>query len=218
MTARAFIAGCSGPVLTPEETAFFRAAEPWGFILFRRNVDTPEQVRALCASLRETVGRADAPILIDQEGGRVARLRPPVWPAFPPAEPESVLLNFLLYTDSDELTCPGNCPLTIKADAEVVWPERSADAFSGPSYSWRRGSVPHSSATLEDGRVVETMAAESFSAEVPYDTFLDIISAKRVVVRLGPDWVELTADQIEALREMHRRLPRQPPPDDSYSY
>jgi beta-N-acetylhexosaminidase len=84
MTSRAFIAGCSGHELTPDEIAFFREAAPWGFILFRRNVDTPEQVRALCASLRETVGRADAPILIDQEGGRVQRMGPPHWPKYPP--------------------------------------------------------------------------------------------------------------------------------------
>jgi beta-N-acetylhexosaminidase len=83
MTTRAFIAGCSGHELTPDETAFFKEASPWGFILFRRNVDTPEQVRALCASLRETVGCADAPILIDQEGGRVQRMGPPHWPKYP---------------------------------------------------------------------------------------------------------------------------------------
>jgi beta-N-acetylhexosaminidase len=84
LTACAFIAGCSGLVLTPEEEAFFRAAEPWGFILFRRNVETPAQVRALTQALREAVGRADAPVLIDQEGGRVQRLGPPHWPAYPP--------------------------------------------------------------------------------------------------------------------------------------
>jgi beta-N-acetylhexosaminidase len=84
MTARAFIAGCSGPTLTARESAFFREAAPWGFILFRRNVEDPAQVRALCDALRETVGRADAPILIDQEGGRVQRLGPPHWPKYPP--------------------------------------------------------------------------------------------------------------------------------------
>jgi beta-N-acetylhexosaminidase len=84
MITRAFIAGCSGLELTSEEAAFFRDAAPWGFILFKRNVDRPEQVRALCASLRETVGRADAPILIDQEGGRVQRMGPPHWPKYPP--------------------------------------------------------------------------------------------------------------------------------------
>jgi beta-N-acetylhexosaminidase len=81
---RAFIAGCSGPILTPDEAAFFRDADPWGFILFRRNIENPEQVRALCAALRETVGRADAPVLIDQEGGRVQRMGPPHWPKYPP--------------------------------------------------------------------------------------------------------------------------------------
>ena len=84
MTSRAFIAGCSGPTLTAHESAFFRDAAPWGFILFRRNVEDPAQVRALCDALRETVGRADAPILIDQEGGRVQRLGPPHWPKYPP--------------------------------------------------------------------------------------------------------------------------------------
>ncbi|HZB61937.1 MAG TPA: beta-hexosaminidase, partial [Microvirga sp.] len=83
MNTRAFIAGCSGFELTPDEAAFFREAQPWGFILFRRNVDSPEQVRALCASLRDTVGRADAPILIDQEGGRVQRMGPPHWLKYP---------------------------------------------------------------------------------------------------------------------------------------
>jgi beta-N-acetylhexosaminidase len=83
-TARAFIAGCSGLELTPDETAFFRDAAPWGFILFKRNVESPQQVQALCGSLRETVGRADAPILIDQEGGRVQRMGPPHWPKYPP--------------------------------------------------------------------------------------------------------------------------------------
>ncbi|MBM6596116.1 beta-N-acetylhexosaminidase [Microvirga pudoricolor] len=83
MTTRAFIAGCSGLELTPQERAFFREALPWGFILFRRNIDNPAQVRALCDALRETVGRADAPILIDQEGGRVQRMGPPHWPKYP---------------------------------------------------------------------------------------------------------------------------------------
>lgn len=81
---RAVVFGAAGTALTAEERAFFRDADPLGFILFRRNCDTPDQVRALVDSLREAVGRADAPVLIDQEGGRVARMRPPHWPAFPP--------------------------------------------------------------------------------------------------------------------------------------
>jgi beta-N-acetylhexosaminidase len=82
--ARAFITGVAGLLLTPEERAFLRDSEPWGFILFKRNVDTPAQVRDLVTALRETVGRSDAPVLIDQEGGRVQRLSPPHWPKYPP--------------------------------------------------------------------------------------------------------------------------------------
>jgi len=70
-------------VLSDDERRFFADADPYGFILFKRNVADPAQVRALVAELRGTVGR-DAPVLIDQEGGRVARLRPPHWPALPP--------------------------------------------------------------------------------------------------------------------------------------
>ncbi len=81
---RAVLFGTSGPSLSDWERAFFRDADPLGFILFRRNVETPEQIRALTQALREAVGRADAPILIDQEGGRVQRLRPPHWPDLPP--------------------------------------------------------------------------------------------------------------------------------------
>jgi beta-N-acetylhexosaminidase len=81
----ACILGCSGLVLTPEEKKFFRKVQPWGFILFRRNIDNPDQVRLLTAALRETVDRPNAPILIDQEGGRVQRLGPPHWPKYPPA-------------------------------------------------------------------------------------------------------------------------------------
>ena len=84
MSTAAAILGCSGPALTREETAFFRAVKPWGFILFARNVESPDQVRRLVDALRETVGRADAPILIDQEGGRVQRLGPPHWGKYPP--------------------------------------------------------------------------------------------------------------------------------------
>lgn len=81
---RRVIFGCSGPVLERVERDFFRELQPWGFILFGRNVKTREQVRALTDSLRETLGDAQAPVLIDQEGGRVARLRPPEWHQRPP--------------------------------------------------------------------------------------------------------------------------------------
>jgi len=79
------VLGCAGPVLDAAEQAFFREANPLGFILFRRNIASPEQVKELITRLRDAVGRPDAPILIDQEGGRVARLRPPHWPDHPAA-------------------------------------------------------------------------------------------------------------------------------------
>jgi beta-N-acetylhexosaminidase len=84
VSVRACILGCAGTKLSREEAAFFRDVKPWGFILFGRNVETPDQVRKLIGALRETVGRADAPVLIDQEGGRVQRLKPPHWPVYPP--------------------------------------------------------------------------------------------------------------------------------------
>jgi beta-N-acetylhexosaminidase len=84
MSTRAFITGVSGLELTADERAFLRAERPWGFILFKRNIETPAQVSALVRELRESLGAPDAPVLIDQEGGRVARLRPPHWPVYPP--------------------------------------------------------------------------------------------------------------------------------------
>jgi beta-N-acetylhexosaminidase len=82
----AAIYGCSGHRLTAEEKAFFSDVRPWGFILFRRNVDSPDQVRALTDDLRHSIGDADAPVLIDQEGGRVQRMGPPHWPKYPPGD------------------------------------------------------------------------------------------------------------------------------------
>jgi hypothetical protein len=83
---QAAIYGIEGFELTAGERSFFRDAEPAGFILFRRNCETQDQLLRLTDSLREISGRGDVPILIDQEGGRVARMRPPKWPAFPAAE------------------------------------------------------------------------------------------------------------------------------------
>ena len=84
MTA-AVIFGCEGQRLSAAEHAFFRDADPLGFILFKRNIASPDQVRALTRDLRDCVGRADAPVRIDQVGGLVARLKPPYWRVAPPA-------------------------------------------------------------------------------------------------------------------------------------
>ena len=83
---QAAIYGLSGPAVTADERAFFRDADPAGYILFARNCVEREQLRALTDDLRGLSGRDDVPILVDQEGGRVARLKPPVWPKFPAAE------------------------------------------------------------------------------------------------------------------------------------
>jgi beta-N-acetylhexosaminidase len=93
MTVRAFITGVSGAVLTDDERAFLREHRPWGFILFKRNIDNPAQVAALVRDLRDIAGRSNAPVLIDQEGGRVQRLSPPHWPAYPPGAVFSTLYD-----------------------------------------------------------------------------------------------------------------------------
>ena len=82
---KAFICGCKGLSLDAQERALIGRHQPWGLILFKRNIDTPAQVAALVDSFREIVGRADAPVLIDQEGGRVQRMGPPHWSAYPAA-------------------------------------------------------------------------------------------------------------------------------------
>ena len=83
MAVRAFITGLAGLEISANERAFLRETGPWGLILFKRNISSPEQVTALARSFRDIVGR-EAPVLVDQEGGRVQRLGPPHWPAYPP--------------------------------------------------------------------------------------------------------------------------------------
>ena len=84
MSRKAFIAGCKGPTLDNAERSFFEKEQPWGFILFARNCSDAEQIRSLSAALRDTIDGQDVPIFIDQEGGRVSRLRPPLIPDYPP--------------------------------------------------------------------------------------------------------------------------------------
>src|SRR6202158_2886056 len=83
MNSRAFITGVSGLELSAAEREFIRAELPWGFILFKRNIETPTQVTSLIRELRKTIDDQEAPVLVDQEGGRVQRLAPPHWPAYP---------------------------------------------------------------------------------------------------------------------------------------
>jgi beta-N-acetylhexosaminidase len=94
--ARAFICGCLGLSLTADERAFLREADPLGLILFKRNIDNPAQVLALTSEIRATLGRADAMVLVDQEGGRVQRLTAPHWRRYPSAA------RFAAIADLDE--------------------------------------------------------------------------------------------------------------------
>src|SRR5271154_7431019 len=80
---RALITGVAGPALTSEERSFLKEAQPWGLIVFKRNVADPDSLRRLIEEFRTAVGH-QAPVLIDQEGGRVQRLGPPHWPSYPP--------------------------------------------------------------------------------------------------------------------------------------
>lgn len=121
-----------GRVLSTSERDFFRDARPFGFILFARNCETPEQVRRLTDDLKEAVGR-DCPILIDQEGGRVQRLKPPFWRAYPPmrhfgemaeSDPEKALadLRFTILQMAEELLAAG-----VNADCAPVLDVLAAD-------------------------------------------------------------------------------------------
>ncbi|MCQ0093232.1 beta-N-acetylhexosaminidase [Roseovarius sp. M141] len=126
----ATILDAEGHRLTAEEKRFFASADPFGFILFGRNIGTADQVRALCADMREAVGR-DAPITIDQEGGRVQRLRPPLWRQWPapmdhvdlagPQAAEAMYLRYrLIATELHALGIDSNCaPLVDVAGAST---------------------------------------------------------------------------------------------------
>lgn len=83
MTARALISGMAGTAIGPDEIGFFRDARPWGLILFKRNIENPVQVKAITTHFRDILGW-NAPVLVDQEGGRVQRMGPPHWPVYPP--------------------------------------------------------------------------------------------------------------------------------------
>jgi beta-N-acetylhexosaminidase len=126
--------GCAGERLSAEERAFFADADPLGFVLFRRNCAAPDQLRALVAEMRACVGRDDAPVLIDQEGGRVARLQPPHWRRYPaparlaalPEAEEAVRLGARLIAEN--LAALG---ITVDAVPVLDLPVSGADAVIG---------------------------------------------------------------------------------------
>ncbi len=151
----AAIFGCAGLELTSEEQAFFKEVDPLGFILFQRNCDNPPQVKALVEALRASVGRDDAPVLIDQEGGRVARLKPPHWRRAPAAArfidiarkdkelaAEATYLNAALL--AQELRELG---ITVDCAPVLDLPQPGADPIIGDRIA---GDTPELSALLGD--------------------------------------------------------------------
>lgn len=138
--------------------------------------------------------------------GRTLVLSPSFITRARPAEPPpAVTLRFTIFSNKD--ACPGACILVINADGSHVLESAAKGTFST---GWTREKVPGSTIKLSDGQVAETLTAETLTTQIPYSTFIEIISARRVILSLGPDKVELTHDQIEAMREMNRRIA--PPP------
>jgi beta-N-acetylhexosaminidase len=141
---RAVVLGCAGERLTPEEARFFTAADPLGFVLFGRNCQSRDQLRDLVGALRGAVGRPDAPVLIDQEGGRVARLKPPEWRAYPAAGQLARLPDPLAFEAArlsarliaDDLAAVG---ITVDCAPVLDLPTRDADPVIGDR-AW--GSEP----------------------------------------------------------------------------
>src|SRR5216684_4864813 len=160
MKCRAFITGVSGLELSATEREFIRLERPWGFILFKRNIQTPDQVILLVRELREAMGNPEAPVLIDQEGGRVQRLGPPHWPVYPPGAVFGVLYDVdpalglsaarlsarLIAADLIELGVTVDClPL---ADVPVA----GADAVIGNrAYGTEPGKVAAIARAVTDG-------------------------------------------------------------------
>lgn len=158
MPARACIFGCQGTHLTPDEVAFFGEADPWGFILFARNIETPSQVRALTHELRDVVGR-NAPVLIDQEGGRVARLRAPDWAEWAPAlefceqagadlEEAMRLRGRVIASDLEALGIDVNC-----APMLDVPTENTHEIILSRCYGWDPDRIARAGRALADGQL-----------------------------------------------------------------
>ncbi len=159
MAERAFITGLAGLELSAAERAFVRESRPWGLILFSRNVNTPAQVTELVATFRDAVGR-QAPVLVDQEGGRVQRLRPPHWPAYPPGARYGALYDREPATGLAAARLAGHLiaadlrPLGIDVDCLPLadLPVEGADAVIGDrAYGTEPGKVAAIAGAIADG-------------------------------------------------------------------
>ena len=170
MEIRAFITGCAGLELTAEEASFFAGRQPWGLILFKRNCETPAQVKNLVAQFRSAVNRKDAPVFIDQEGGRVQRLGPPHWPKYPSASAfgrlydRSPLLALrvarsvgrLMASDLYELGLSSSCLPVLdlpQADSHAVIGDRAYSSKQGVVMALARAHV----AGLMEGGILPVM-------------------------------------------------------------
>lgn len=159
MASRAFIIGLAGLKVSADERAFLKEARPWGLIIFKRNVSSPEQVSELVKSFRDCVGWP-APVLVDQEGGRVQRLGPPHWPSYPPGAVYGALydrepaLGLAAARLAGHLIAADLKPLGIDVDclplADV--PVAGADAVIGDrAYGHEPGKVAAIAAAIADG-------------------------------------------------------------------
>jgi hypothetical protein len=126
----------------------------------------------------------------------------------PLTELSPIRLTFARFSNGQ--TCPGNCPLVINTDGVRVWPRPAPNSVRLPSTNWTRSNVPYSSQVLPDGNVLETLAAETLTTEIPDDVFVQVVSARHVTIKLGDDGVELSAEKLESLRDMYRQLAEQP--------
>ena len=170
MLIRSFISGCSGLDISASESAFFAKKQPWGLILFKRNCDNPAQVKELIKQFRAAVQRKDAPVFVDQEGGRVQRLGPPHWPKYPAANAfgrlydRSPLLALnvarsvgrLMASDLYELGFTSSCLPVLdlpQADGHAVIGDRAYSTKQGPAMVLARAHV----AGLMEGGILPVM-------------------------------------------------------------
>lgn len=157
---KAFVSGCAGPRLARDEIDFFASEQPFGLILFKRNCREPSEVRDLTAAFRDAVGRPDAPVFIDQEGGRVQRLQPPEWPSYPPARRIGQLTEVnpaagrraawlhgrLIAADLRDLGIDVNCLPVLD-----VMVDGTSDAIGDRSFSFGAHSVAMLGRAVADG-------------------------------------------------------------------
>src|SRR5229473_2198723 len=216
MNRRAFIAGVSGPELSAAEREFIRVERPWGFILFKRNIETPPQVISLVLELPKAVGDPEPPVLIDQEGGRVQRLGPPHWPVYPPGAAFGVLYDIdraagltaarlsarLMAADLVELGVTVDClPLAdvpVAMTAHVVFsaldPAQPATTSATIIQQVIRGGIGFQGLLMSDDVSMNALAGS-------------IAERTRAIIAAGCDMVLHCNGKLDEMREVARETP-----------